>query len=68
LEKMVNKIRKGYCSFQTLKKQKGQGMVEYILIIALIAVAVVGATTALGDQVKAVLSQITSDLGTNLNP
>ena len=66
MKKMVNKLRKGYCSFQIFKEQKGQGMVEYILIIALIAVAVVGATTALGDQVKAVLSQITSDLGTNL--
>ncbi len=35
-----------------LKLRKGQGMTEYILIIALIAVLVIGAVKAFGGKVK----------------
>ena len=47
-----------------LSKEEGQGLVEYALIIVLIAIVVIVALTTLGDQVKAVFEAIT----TGLNP
>ena len=41
---------------QILKDEDGQGMVEYALIIALIAVVVIVAITALGGGIKDTLS------------
>lgn len=35
-----------------LKRQEGQGMVEYGLILALVAVVVIGALTLMGDNLK----------------
>ncbi len=46
-------------------KEEGQGLVEYALIIVLIAIAVIAAVTLLGDQVGAVFGQITTELGGN---
>ena len=42
--------------------QRGQGMVEYALILVLVAVVVIVALTALGGQIAAVFSHITSTL------
>ena len=43
-------------------KEKGQGMVEYALIIVLIAIVVIVVLTLLGSQISTVFSQITSAL------
>ena len=43
--------------------RKGQGMVEYALIIALVAVVLVGGLVLLSDQVGAVFTGITTALG-----
>ncbi len=45
-------------------KEKGQGMVEYALIIVLIAIVVIIVLTVLGTQISIVFSQISSALGT----
>ena len=45
------------------KDESGQGMVEYGLIIALIAIAVIGALTALGPAVKGIFNNAVSKLG-----
>ncbi|MDA8345906.1 MAG: Flp family type IVb pilin [Thermaerobacter sp.] len=45
-----------------LRASEGQGMVEYALIIFLVAVAVIGVLTALGGGVSNVLNQITHSL------
>jgi pilus assembly protein Flp/PilA len=42
--------------------QRGQGMVEYALILVLVAVVVIVALTALGGQIASVFSHITSTL------
>lgn len=42
-----------------LKLRKGQGMTEYILIIALIAVMVIGAVKVFGSKVKEGFSKST---------
>ena len=43
-------------------KEKGQGLVEYALILVLIAIVVIVALTALGGQVEDVFSDIVSGL------
>ncbi len=45
-------------------KEKGQGMVEYALIIVLIAIVIIVVLTILGTQISRVFSQISSALGT----
>ena len=45
-----------------LPKQEGQGLVEYALILVLVAIVVIAILTILGPQVGNVFSQITSGL------
>ena len=45
-------------------KEKGQGIVEYALIIVLIAIVVIIVLTILGTQISQVFSRITSSLKT----
>lgn len=55
-----------------LKEDKGQGMVEYGLIIALIAIAVIAAISFLGGELKGLFERIGDTLkgsnGVNLDP
>ena len=46
-----------------LKREEGQGLAEYALIIVLVAIAVVGALGALGSEMTSVFSTIVSKLG-----
>lgn len=36
----------------TLRRQRGQGMTEYIIVVALIAIAAIGVYTAFGKTVR----------------
>ena len=45
-------------------KEEGQGLVEYALILVLIAIVVIGIQTQLGNKVSTVFSQINSGLTT----
>lgn len=45
-----------------MKNRKGQGMIEYIVIVALVAIGAIGITELLGQTVRTKLSQITSSL------
>lgn len=55
-----------------LKEDKGQGMVEYGLIIALIAIAVIAAVTLLGTELDKLFDRIGTTLkgsnNVNLTP
>ena len=54
-----------------MKKQDGQGMTEYIIIVALIAIAAIGVVTIFGDNIRkifgasvnALANQATSNTG-----
>jgi pilus assembly protein Flp/PilA len=46
----------------TLKREEGQGMAEYGLILALVALAVILAFTFLGTQVSTLISSVGSNL------
>ncbi len=43
-------------------KEEGQGLVEYALILVLIAIVVIGVLTLLGNKVSQVFSTINSGL------
>lgn len=45
-----------------LPREEGQGLVEYALILVLVAVVVIAILTILGQQVGEVFSDITSGL------
>ncbi len=46
------------------RSQRGQGMVEYGLILVLVSIAVVVALTALGGQLNTIFNTIKDDLST----
>ena len=45
-----------------LRRNRGQGLVEYALIIALVAVVVIGILILLGPAIGSIFSQISSAL------
>ncbi len=45
-----------------LRREEGQDLAEYALLIALIAIAVIAAVTLLGTQISTVLSSIANAL------
>ncbi len=46
-----------------LPREEGQGLVEYALILVLVAVVVIAILALLGPQIANVFSQVTSGLG-----
>ncbi|HBY20527.1 MAG TPA: Flp family type IVb pilin [Clostridiales bacterium] len=42
--------------------QRGQGMTEYALVIAFVAIAVLGAVTLFGDQLGTLFTNITNGI------
>ena len=48
--------------WRDLKEEAGQGMAEYGLILALIAIAVIVALTAVGTQLEGVFDNIKGEL------
>jgi len=45
-----------------LRKEDGQGLAEYALILALIAVVVIGAVTFLGGEIDDILSEVGNEI------
>ena len=54
---------KDWFSLMAAREEKGQGLIEYALIILLVSIVVIVALTALGPQIAAVYNQITTTLG-----
>lgn len=54
---MISKIR------MALERKEGQGLSEYMIIVALIAVAAIGITIFLGDTLRTQVSNAAIDLG-----
>ena len=48
-----------------LNREEGQGLVEYALVLVLVAVVIIAILTLLGPQIGAVFSQITGGLQGN---
>lgn len=47
-----------------LQREEGQGLVEYALILVLVAIVVIAILTLLGPQIGNVFSRITDAMGT----
>jgi pilus assembly protein Flp/PilA len=45
-----------------MSRARGQGMLEYALIIALVAVVVIAALVLLGPQIAAIFSKVNNNL------
>jgi pilus assembly protein Flp/PilA len=45
-----------------IRDETGQGLAEYGLILALVSVAVIATLTALGDDIRGVLDEISGNL------
>lgn len=48
--------------FESKKRQLGQGMTEYIIIVALIAVAAIGVYSFFGEAIRAQMAGMTNEL------
>lgn len=55
-------LAKKFFSRVGVREEKAQGLVEYALIIVLIAIVVIGALTLLGPQISNVFNRITDEL------
>lgn len=49
-----------------LQSQSGQGMSEYLIIVALIAIAAIGVVTVFGRDIRALFSDTTNSLAGNV--
>lgn len=49
--------------FNSKREEKGQGLVEYALVLVLVAVVVIGVLTVLGPSVSQVYAQVIAGLG-----
>jgi pilus assembly protein Flp/PilA len=52
---------------KTLRKSRGQGMTEYIIIVALIAIAAIGVITLFGNNIRRLFGQSADALSGNAN-
>jgi pilus assembly protein Flp/PilA len=50
---------------KTIRKNRGQGMTEYIIIVALIAIAAIGVITLFGDNVRQLFASSAEALAGN---
>src|ERR671930_1788253 len=63
LEKLAIWASKSFARVEELRSEEGQALVEYALILALIAVVSIGALTALGVNVATQLGNIATAIG-----
>tara|TARA_R110002072_G_scaffold172728_5_gene327117 strand:- start:61941 stop:62216 length:276 start_codon:yes stop_codon:yes gene_type:complete len=54
---------KGKIKALSKKNQRGQGMTEYIIIVALVAIAAIGVFRIFGDTARNQMAAITQELG-----
>ncbi len=50
-----------------MRKSRGQGMTEYIIIVALIAIAAIGVITLFGNNIRKLFGQSADALAGNAN-
>lgn len=48
---------------ESLGRQRGQGLVEYALILVLVAIVVIGVLTTMGSKIQAAFQDIVGSLG-----
>jgi pilus assembly protein Flp/PilA len=61
-QRKANKMKKLTSMVKMLKAKRGQTLVEYGLILALVAVVVIGVLTLLGGQLQNIFNTVTNTL------
>jgi pilus assembly protein Flp/PilA len=62
MSKINNWVISKAVKLQTIRREEGQGLAEYGLILALIAVVCIGALTALGTGISGILQKLNTSL------
>ena len=62
---VVNRLKSAAAHGKKLAKQRGQGMTEYIIILALIAVAAIAATQLFGNVIRNQTAAIANEVAGN---
>jgi pilus assembly protein Flp/PilA len=62
LEKLANWAMRSFTQLEELRSEEGQALVEYALILSLVAVVCIAALTTLGLNVSNILSTIAAAL------
>ena len=62
INKVITRAKTALRRLRNKKSKKGQTLVEYALILAFISVVAISVLIALGNQVKAVFTTISSQL------
>lgn len=53
--------------FGRLKRSRGQGMTEYIIVVALVGIAAIGVTSVFGQDVRALFGAVTQAMTGSTN-
>jgi len=59
---LVKRAMKKTSVLERLKSQKGQGLVEYALILLLVVIVVVAVLTTLGDKILNLFNQVRDEV------
>ena len=62
MSKINNWVISKAVKLQTIRREEGQGLAEYGLILALIAVVCIGALTARGTGISGILQKLNTSL------
>ena len=62
LTKLYIQLTNRLATLKSIKSKKGQTLVEYGLILALVAIVVIAVLTLLGDQLKEIFGKVTDTL------
>ncbi len=63
---MKNLISKLYVSIKNLKREDGQDLVEYALVVALIAFAATAGMTSLATKINTAFTNLGTQVSTNI--
>lgn len=60
-------MKKSCQKIKFLKNQKGQGLVEYLIIVSLVAVATISVMRVVGQSVQVKFAKVAESLGANVD-
>ena len=63
MTELISKLKTAFAEFSsTVKREEGQGLVEYALILVLVSIVAIAALAALGTNVKNILQSVANHL------
>ena len=63
MTELISKLKNAFADFYSAaKREEGQGLVEYALILVLVSIVAIAALTALGTNVKNILQAVANHL------